>query len=695
MLPSSLLVKGNLPDHVIEPIPYPVRFTDENHLLLYDPSDKTEKIYDFKKEEYTETKAVGKKSYEPEIHFKADAFGVSKYDGKIENSVNAYYSPDHRRVAFVRDNDLYVKDLSSGEEERLTFDGTDLIKNGYSSWVYNEEIIGRPTAYKAFWWSPDSKSIAFFRTDDSKVNAFMTYDSRGHFGKWVEWRYTQAGDTNSDVRLGIVSVDDVFATGEKPSVVWAELDEKQDHYIGTPFWSPDSRRLLATWMNRDQNHFEILSVSPYDGTAGLVYSEDQKTWIDWPEGIAFTADGFYIIRDFSLYEQIYYVPYSAQGYYGSYRQITEGPNWGIKLVKIDSKYLYYTARRDFTTVNQLYRVNLRGSQKKTECLSLTDYDFTNVVVSPKGTKFAARYSNVSTPAKVVAMSIEKDANTWLIADSRGSKFFDYKIATGEIMHYSTSDGLRIPAKVIWPFNMDKTKKYPVIVEIYGGPGYTEVMDDWSRPSFNNQWWAQNGVIQIWLDNRASGHLGKKSINQIYRQLTHYELRDFCDAMKWFEQNFSCIDPAKVGIEGFSYGGTMTVLAVTRGNEYFKYGIAGAGVYDWSLYDSHYTERYMDTPQDNPDGYAKNAVLNNLDSYIGDDSNMLFLSHGTLDDNVHFQNTLQLVRALQEKGKKFKMMVYPEGYHGYKGDQHRFWERDNMEFWYKYLLGKPLPTELDY
>ena len=269
------------------------------------------------------------------------------------------------------------------------------------------------------------------------------------------------------------------------------------------------------------------------------------------------------------------------------------------------------------------------------------------------------------------------------------------MAEGDIVYYATSDGLRIPAKVVWPLNMDKSKKYPVIVEVYGGPSNSVVMNEWSKPSFSNQWWAQNGVIQIWLDNRASGHLGKRYVNQIYRQLTRYELKDFCDAVKWFEQTYPFIDAAKVGIEGYSYGGSMTVLACSLGNEYFKYGIAGSGVYDWALYDSHYTERYMDTPQDNPDGYKDNSVINNLDKYVGDDSNMLFLSHGTLDDNVHFQSTLQLVRKLQADGKKFEMMLYPEGFHGYRGDQHKFWVRDNMEFWYKYLLGKPLPAELDY
>ena len=693
MLPPTTLAMGKIPEHVIELLPVPVRFTDEDHVIMTDPATHVSRIYTISNQSSMEYN--GSVSNEPEIHFSADAAGVEKYGGSIENAVNPYYSPDHSMVAFTRDNDLFVKELSSGTEKRLTTDGTDLIRNGYSSWVYNEEIIGRTTAYKAFWWSPDSRYIAFFRTDDSNVPAFRTYDSKGHAGSWVEWRYAAAGDHNPDVKLGVVSLKDAFASGSRPSIAWAQLDETQDHYIGTPYWSPDSRRLMASWMNRDQNHFEILSVSPADGGADLVYAEDQKTWVDWPEGLAFTDSGFYIVRDFSLYEQVYYIPFNAMGYKDKYVQITDGTNWGIKLVKFDSKYLYYTARRDFTTVNQLYRVNLSGNKRKTEDLSLTDYDYKNVIVSPKGTRYVATYSNTKTPSKVIAVETKVDGDSWLLADSRGARFYDYFVACGEIVHYATSDGLRIPAKVIWPVNMNKDKKYPVIVEIYGGPGYTEVMDTWTNPSMSNQWWAENGVIQIWLDNRASGHLGKRGMNQVYRQLTKFELRDFCDAMKWFERTYPFIDAGKVGIEGFSYGGTMTALAVTRGNEYFKYGIAGGGVYDWSLYDSHYTERYMDTPQDNAEGYQQNAVVNDLGNYYGDDSNMLFLSHGTLDDNVHFQNTLQLVRKLQESGKKFQLMVYPEGFHGYRGEQRKFWDRDNMIFWYKYLLGRNIPSELDY
>jgi dipeptidyl-peptidase-4 len=695
MLPPSTLAKGKIPAHVVEPLPTPLRFVDEDHVIMLDGTTGEARLYTIENQSSQAYTSKGKLSYEPDVHFSPDAAGVERYDGTIENAVNPYYSPDHSMVAFTRDNDLYVKDLNSGTEKRLTLDGTDLIKNGYSSWVYNEEIIGRPTGYKAFWWSPDSRFIAFLHTDDSKAPAFMTYDARGHFGTWIEWRYPTPGDHNPDVKLGVVSLENAFVAGSNPSIAWAQLDETQDHYLGTPFWSPDSRRLMATWMNRDQNHLEILSVAPVDGRTELVYAEDQKTWIDWPEGLAFNDRGFYVIRDFSLYEQVYFVPFNAQGYKEKYVQITDGPNWGIKLVKFDAKYLYYTARRDFSTVNQLYRVNLGGNERKTEDLSLTDYDYKNVIVSPKGTKYVAVYSNLKTPSKVIAVEAKKDGDSWLLADSRGSKFYDYSVACGEIVHYSTSDGLRLPAKVVWPVNIDKTKKYPVIVEIYGGPGYTEVMNTWTAPSFSNQWWAENGVIQIWIDNRASGHLGKRGLNQIYRQLGKYELRDFCDAVKWFERTYPFIDAGKIGVEGYSYGGMMTVLAVTRGNDVFKYGIAGSGVYNWTLYDSHYTERYMDTPQDNPDGYDKWSVVNDLGNYYGDDSNMLFLSHGTLDDNVHFQNTLQLVRKLQEQGRKFQLMIYPEGFHGYRGDQRKFWDRDNMTFWYKYLLGRELPSELDY
>jgi dipeptidyl-peptidase-4 len=200
------------------------------------------------------------------------------------------------------------------------------------------------------------------------------------------------------------------------------------------------------------------------------------------------------------------------------------------------------------------------------------------------------------------------------------------------------------------------------------------------------------VIQLTLDTRSSGHLGKEGMNQVYRYLGILELQDFIDGIKYFTA-LPFVDKDKIGIEGFSYGGTMAALAVTEGNEYFKYGIAGGGVYDWQLYDTHYAERYMDRPVDNPDGYAKSMVYNRIENYKGDKTNMLRLTHGTGDDNVHFQNTLQLIDKLQQDGKNFELMIYPQGMHGYRGYQRKHSDMQDYIFWYKYLMDRELPEVL--
>lgn len=256
----------------------------------------------------------------------------------------------------------------------------------------------------------------------------------------------------------------------------------------------------------------------------------------------------------------------------------------------------------------------------------------------------------------------------------------------------TRDGYELPASVIWPVDMDKNKKYPVKVDIYGGPDSPQVKDSWAGLFFRNQWWANHGVIQVTLDTRSSGHLGKTGINQVYRKLGVLELQDFIDGIKYFTA-MPYVDKDKIGIQGFSFGGTMTALAVTEGNEYFKYGIAGGGVYDWRLYDSHYTERYMDRPQDNPDGYAQATVYDRVDAYKGDKTNMLRITHGTGDDNVHFLNTLQLIDKLQSQKKDFELMIYPQGMHGYRGNQAKQSNLQDYKFWYKYLLESEMPSIL--
>ena len=668
-LTDKQIVEG-IPASIVKPIGRVVDFDDDNILIMRD-SNGMYKI------------ALDNPSVR--IPFKEKKF--QPVPELVEGWQNPTYSPDSTKIAYTFNNDLYSIDVKTKKITRHTFDGSELILNGYASWVYYEEILGRPSRYRAFWWSPDSKVLAFYRFDNTKVAMFPIYLPDGQYGYLNETRYPKAGDANPEVKIGFVSA----GGGE---TVWADFNEKDDQYFGIPFWNGDGSRMIVCWMDRSQDNFKMYSVSPMTGSKLEIYSEHQKSWVDWPEEMLFTKDGFYFVRDYTMWEQIYYLSYD-----GSKREtITDGANyWGTSLLKVDKKHLFFVSRGQSSTRRDIYRANL--SNGKIERISYDDYDFTNVKVSPDGLRISAVVSNHKTPPQNVIINLPKFFNidkktVTVLEDSKGADFDKYDIALPELVYVKMRDGSKVPAQVIWPIGMDRSgnTKYPVKVDIYGGPNSQQVYDTWRGVTFNNQWWANHGVIQVVLDTRSAGHLGKAGLNTIYRYLSVHELEDFIDGIKYFTA-LPYVNKEKVGIEGYSFGGTMALLAVTEGNEYFQYGIASAGVMDWRLYDTHYAERYMDTPADNPDGYDKSMAFNRLENYRGDKTNMLRLTHGTGDDNVHLQNSLQVINKLEELNKDFELMIYPGGMHGYRGAQQRHYQMQNYRFWYEYLLEQELPEIL--
>ena len=635
-----------------------------------------------------------------------------------EGAVNLTYSPDSTRLAFTRDNDLYVVDIASGAETRLTYDGSDVILNGYASWVYYEEIFGRPSRYKAFWWSPDSKKIGFYRFDNSQVPMFPIYSAFANpsaaasqsqsprvtdlalGGSLSETRYPKAGQTNPQVRIGIVDLDTVmqnetsdchFERAERveKSITWADFDPAQDQYFGIPFWGPDSKEFFIARMPRLQNTIDLYAVNATDGSKRHVYNETYKTWLNWFDGVVFTDGGLYMTREFETgWQQIYFLSYDGT----EFRRLTDGPNWNVAIVRVDEKKgdVYYTAKRDAVAKQALYKVDRKGV-----VTALTDpaYNATGVSFSPDGKYFVASYSNFTTPTKIALFpaSGKKIRQGAVVADLQGPDYDASKYALGELVFMTTEDGFRLPGTIVYPKDFDESKKYPVHVDIYGGPNTPMVRDRWVTPNAVNQWYSDNGIIQITVDPRAAGHNGRAGLDMIYRQLTVWEVKDFCAWADWLKA-LPYVDGDKIGVEGFSFGGTMTSMLLMQAPDKFHYGIAGGGVYDWALYDSHYTERYMDTPQNNPEGYEVSKVMNYVEGYPVDYSNddesvMLKLTHGTGDDNVHHQNTLQLLDALHRKGKRFDFMIYPDGMHGYHGYQGDHFLKANQAFWLKYLKGE--------
>ena len=604
-----------------------------------------------------------------------------------EGAVNLTFSPDSSMLAFTRNNDLYVYDIASGKERRLTNDGSELILNGYASWVYYEEIFGRPSRYRAFWWSPDSKKIGFYRFDNTAVPMFPIYSAAGQDGTLRNTRYPKAGEPNPEVKIGIIDLN-------KEGIVWADFDEKEDQYFGTPFWGADSQEFFIAREPRIQNTLDLYSVSATDGSKKHIYHEEYKTWLDWINGMLFTDKGLYMARSFETgWQQIYFLSYDGQ-----LRRLTDGPNWRISLLRADSRKgdVYFTACRDASVRECLYKVNAKG---QITALTDTSMNVSGVSFSPDGKYFAAALSNFTTPTQI-RVCRSSDGNGQVVADKKGPDYDASKYALPQLIYITVDNGLKLPAYIVYPKNFDPSRKYPVHVDIYGGPDTPLVKDFWMQPSSRNQWWSDNDIIEVTADCRAAGHNGRAGLDMVYKHLNTYEVQDFISWAKYLK-SLPYVDGDKIGVEGFSFGGTMTCMLLFTAPEYFHYGIAGGGVYDWILYDTHYTERFMETPQTNPEGYRDSKVIKYVPEYpvVYDAASaaaaeageiepiMLKITHGTGDDNVHFQSTLQLIDALHQHNKKFEFMIYPDGMHGYHDYQGNHFLNSNREFWLKYLCSK--------
>ena len=679
-------------------------------------------------------------TYEDSTAFKYNARTGRRVDGvkspekysdfpiKPEGAVNLTYSPDSTKLAFTRDNDLYIVDIASGKETRLTDDGSDLILNGYASWVYYEEILGRHTKYKAFWWSPDSRKIGFYRFDNSQVPLFPIYSAFASpaatksglsspkvtdlslGGSLSETRYPKAGQTNPQVHIGIVDLSQSTPSCDVKTV-WADFNHEDNQYFGIPFWGPDSREFFIARMPRLQNTLDLYAVNAEDGSKRIVYNETYKTWLNWINPVVFTEKGLYMAREFETgWQQIYFLSYDGK----EFRRLTDGTNWSVTVLRVDENKgeVYFTAKRDASVRQALYKVN-----RERVVTALTDpaYHVTGIKFSPDGKYFAASYSNVTTPTRVAVFPTTGGMTSYghggdiavanlcgpqptpkkgcglqgnIVADMKGPDYDASKYALGQLVHMTTPDGFTLPGMIVYPKNFDQSRKYPVHVDIYGGPDTPMVRDRWTMPNEDNQWFSENDIIQITVDPRAGGHNGRQSLDMIYRQLTVNEVKDFCSWAEWL-MSLPYVNGDKIGVEGFSFGGTMTSMLLMQAPDKFHYGIAGGGVYDWALYDSHYTERYMDTPQNNPEGYEVAKVLNYVDGYPveygrSSDDVMLKLTHGTGDDNVHHQNSLQLLDAMHKAGKNFEFMIYPDGMHGYYGYQGEHFKQANRAFWLRYL-----------
>jgi dipeptidyl-peptidase 4 len=662
------IFKGQFPS-IFNPLPEIGGWVDDEHYI------EIQTGVDGKESALSVDVKTGKTS--PFVH---PASAVMKTP-EIADAQNVTLSPDGKYAAYTRKNNLYVTELATSKETAITTDGRDGILNGYASWIYYEEIIGRPSHYKAFWWSPDSKSIAYMRFDETVVPIFPIYVADGQHGYLEKTRYPKAGDTNPEVKIGVSTI-------TNPKTTWADFDEHKDQYFGTPQWTP-SNELFVLWMNRGQDTLDIYQVNRTDGLKKLINREVQPTWIslDDEARIKFLSagNGFILKSDKDGWQNLYLHDNNGK----EISKITSGNNWGTRILQVDEKrkVVYFTARQTNSARFDVYKASFDG--KKLTRLTSGEYSFDDVSMSPNAKYFIAVRSNVST-APVVELIDNKGKVVKEIVNSWSVNTNGFAIPHSRLVKVKSSDGqFDLPMVITYPVNFDSTKKYPVWISIYGGPGAGTVYDRWKPVGGLTQWWAQEGIIQVEMDNRSSGHFGKKGMNYIFRKLGLWEIEDYISCAKWL-RNQAWVDGSKIGINGGSYGGYITCMALTYGADVFTHGIASYSVTDWKLYDSHYTERFMKKPDQNPEGYKQTSVLNYADKLKG----MLKIVHGTTDDNVHMQQSLQLIDALEDLNKHFEVMIYPNQRHGIRDTKARHNLYETCRFIYKYILGKELPKEFE-
>ena len=597
---------------------------------------------------------------------------------RLTNSDNteksARFSPDGKKLAFVRGNDLFVCQPEKNKEIRLTTDGSKTLLNGTLSWVYWEEIFGRHDI--AYWWSDDSKAIAFLQTDQSPVRLMHYVDFKPQTPRVIEQFYPKAGQANPVVKVGIVSLD-------KRQIVWADIDPALYEYIVRVKWLPDNRRLAVLTLNRSQNEMKMFFVDKNTGKAQYVFSDTDPGWVNIHDDLYFLKNGkqFIWASERDGYNHLYRFDMNGK----LVNKITSG-DWalrssggGVAWVKkaicaIDEQkeLIYFTALKKSSIERHLYRVQFDGGnlQRLTREAGTHRINF-----SPDARYYFDTYSSAATPP---VLSLYRSDGKYMaqVAASRTEKLTDFHLQSPEFFHIPARDGFQMPASLLKPADFDPAKKYPVIVNVYGGPAAPIVNNAWSYGTYFNNILLQNGFLVFKVDNRSSSGISKTLTNLVVKQvMSDVELNDLLDAVRWLkQQNF--VDSARVGIWGWSGGGMHTLLAMTRSKE-FKAGIAVAPVTDWHYYDTRYSEFGMKRPQDNPDGYRKTSLVERAGNLHGH----LLLVHGTYDDNVNIQNSWAFADELIKHNIMFDMMIYPMRKHGIRDNPARIHLFNKMlQFW---------------
>ncbi len=560
----------------------------------------------------------------------------------------AQLSPDGTKVGYERDGNMFLYDLADFKNTQLTFDNKPFFYNGRFGWVYEEEFgLGQ-----AWEWSPDSKYIAFWQTDESMVPIFKMTDFSGQHAQYSEIPYPKVGDPIPEVKVGVVNV------GTKGIKMMDVASNKG--YIPRLYWTANSGTLGVVHLNRKQNHLKLSFFDSATGHGRLIMEEQSKAWIDlldfngsmhyffFPDN----KEEFYWLSDRDGWSHIYRYDYNGK----LINQVTKG-NWEIselKYVDVKSNTIYYTSTEASSLERQLYSINVDGKNKQ----RLTSEEGTHQVnVSPNGHYFMDSYSNVTTPRQVKLKS-GKGNLVHVFQENKQVLDFISKnyYAPKELFSFITSEGVKLEGHIIKPKDFDENKKYPMVMDVYGGPGAKFVTNSWTSSGWAT-YMSQIGYVIVNVNNRGSGGYGRDFQKIVYRENGKHQALDFVETAKYFGAK-SWIDKDNIAIKGTSFGGFASSFTMLKHPGVFKAAVVGAPITDWKLYDATYSERFMDLIEDNKNGYEATSPVGlaaNLKGYM-------YLGHSAMDDNVHFQNSMQLVTALINAGKDIELKVYPQGGH---------------------------------
>jgi dipeptidyl-peptidase 4 len=582
---------------------------------------------------------------------------VTKKTIKLDTAkvLHPSFSPDGSKIAYVKDNNLYIYDVASGAAKAVTTDGKwNYVINGNCDWVYEEEF----SFTQAYQWSPKGNYLAYYRFDESEVKQYEFTEFDNSYNKQYTYKYPKAGDANSKVEIHIYTV----ANGKDVKAQY----EQGDIYIPRIKWTQADNELIVFWMNRHQDNLKLLLTDPVTGNSRSLYEEKNKYYIDINDDLQFLKDGksFLFTSEMDGFNHIYH--YGMDG--KSKIQLSKG-NYevtGIDAVDEVNKRVFYTMAYPRPMDRNLFVTDFTG--KKTYQLTQGE-GWHRVVLNDAMNQFYDYRSDINTPQTVSLYDIvsDKKATTAKLvkvvneSEKLKAKINEYAISKAEFLRIPNSKGDTLNGWMIKPTNFDASKKYPVLFCNYGGPGSQQVSNRFGAVSFWHQLLAERGFIVVSVDNTGTGFRGQEFKKKTYLQLGKLEIEDQMDAAKYLGK-LPFVDASNIGHWGWSYGGFMSSLAITKGADVFSAAIAVAPVTNWRFYDNIYTERYMRTPQENAKGYDDNSPINHTDKIKG----KYLIIHGTADDNVHFQNATQMITALVKSNIDFESAYYPNKNHGISG-----------------------------